>query len=908
MIELSDLLNTTNGQLHGPAFVTHFADFAFDTRTLGGQSADPGPLFVAIKTETGDGHDFIEQAWQRGAAGILCEQAPARPLPITCVMVPDTRQALLAYASAICRQHPLEVIAVTGSSGKTTAKELIAAALTGGNPDAADSPVFRNPGSFNGRFGLPIALGRVQPWQRLAVLELAADEFGEIELLAQVVRPQVGLITAIHESHLDVFGTLDTIAQEKGALLSALPADGLALLNADDARVLALAARSAARVLTVGTSVAADVHATVRVATPIAAAVPTGVGGPNRPLAGEVNVTFSPAAHACLPGPLPAAIRLPVRLLGAHQLPLVLAALTIGLFYGRPLDSVVAALAAMEPLPGRLRPLPGLASSTLLDDSANANPASTQAALQTLAGVAGPRWAILGDIGDLGEREVEAHRRLGAQAAGVVQQLIAISDRSRHLAEAAAEAGLPAAAIFHTYSKPEAARHVQTMLAALSAQPDAPRPVILIKGGRAMRLEEVAASLLAPEAAPHAAALLVRQDAGWRQVRLARPDRPTWLEVDLDAIAGNLGILQQIVGPQVGICAVLKADGYGHGAVRVARTVLNNGARLLAVACLAEAITLRRAGIAAPILILGYTPPWQAREVVLNQVTPTVFDLDFAQALQRAVAALGAGRTLSSRLGSTLSAAAPGFPLHLKVDTGMARLGLTPDAVMPFVEVLRSLPDLFVEGIFTHFATADSADQTYLRWQLDRFQTLLDQLTTMGRRPPFAHAANSAATLALPASHLDLVRPGIALYGLQPGADVPLPAGMRPALHWKSTVAQVKRLPPGAFVSYGAAYQTEREQTIAVAPVGYADGFRRAPFTWPPVLVRGQRAPIVGRVTMDQTMLDVTHIPGVRAGDEVVLIGRQGAQEVTVDDVAGALGTINYEVVSEILARVPRVV
>ncbi len=898
MIELSDLLTATNGQLHGPPFATRFSDFAFDTRTLGGQSADPGPLFVAIKTETGDGHDFIEQAWQRGAAGILCEQAPASPLPITCVIVPDTRQALLAYASAICRQHPLEVIAVTGSSGKTTAKELIAAALTGGNPDAADSPVFRNPGSFNGRFGLPIALGRVQPWQRLAVLELAADEFGEIELLAQVVRPRVGLITAIHESHLDVFGALDAIAQEKGALLSALPANGLALLNADDARVLALAARSAAPVLTVGTSAAADVRAAVRVTTPIAAAAPTG----------EVNVTFSPAAHARLPGALPAAVRLPVRLLGAHQLPLALAALTVGLLYGRSLDSVLAALAAVEPLPGRLRPLPGLSGSTLLDDSANASPASMQAALATLASAPGPRWAILGDIGDLGEREVEAHRRLGAQAAGVVQQLIAVGDRARHLAEAAAEAGLPTAAIFHTYSKSEAVRHMQTQLAALSAQPDAPRPVILIKGGRAMRLEEVTASLLAPAAAPQAAALLVRQDAGWRQVRLARPDRPTWLEVDLEAIAGNLGILQKIVGPQVGICAVLKADGYGHGAVRVARTVLNNGARALAVACLAEAITLRRAGIAAPILILGYTPPWQAREVVLNQVTPTVFDFDFAQALQRAVAALGAGRALSSRMGSTLSPAAPGFPLHVKVDTGMARLGLTPDAVMPFVESLRSLPDLFVEGIFTHFATADSADQTYLRWQLNRFLVVLEQLAAQGQRPPFAHAANSAATLVLPASHLDLVRTGIALYGLQPGPETPLPPGIKPALRWKSTIAQIKRLPPGAFVSYGNTYQTDREQTIAVVPVGYADGFRRAPFTWPPVLVRGQRAPIVGRVTMDQTMLDVTHIAGVRAGDEVVLIGRQGEQEVSVDDVAAALGTINYEVVSEILARVPRVV
>ena len=900
MIELSTLLDATRGQLHGPAVAVRFAEFAFDTRTLGAEPSEPGPLFVAVKTETGDGHDFIEQAVQRGAAGILCEQAPPGPLPITCLCVPDTRQALLAYASAICRQRPLEVIAVTGSSGKTTAKELIAAALTAGNPNAADSPVFRNPGSFNGRFGLPIALGRLQPWQRLAVLELAADEFGEIELLAQIVRPRVGLITAIHESHLDVFGALDAIAHEKGALLSALPADGLALLNADDPRVLALAPRSAAPVLTMGVSRAADVRATVRAATPIVAGAAAS--------AGEVRVTFSPTARAHLPGPLPAAIRLSVRLLGVHQLPLLLAALSVALFYGQPLPLVRAALAASEPLPGRLRPLPGLAGATLLDDSATASPASMQAALQTLAGVSQPRWAILGDIVDLGEREIEAHHRLGVQAAGVVEQLIAIGDRARHLADAAAEAGLPAARIFHTYSKTEATRHVQALLAARSARSEAQPPVILIKGGRALRLEEVTASLLAPTAAAQAASLLVRQDAGWRQVRLARPDRPTWLEVDLEAIAGNLGILQAVVGPQVGICAVLKADGYGHGAVRVARTVLNNGARLLAVACLAEAITLRRAGIAAPILILGYTPPWQARDVVLNQVTPTVFDLDFAQALQRAVSALGQGRAAAGRQGSSLSAAASGFALHIKVDTGMARLGLAPEAVMPFVEAVHGLPDLFVEGIFTHFATADSADQRYLRWQLGRFQAVLEQLAANGRRPPFAHTANSAATLTLPASHFDLVRTGIALYGLQPGPEVPLPPGMKPALCWKSTVAQVKRLPQGAFVSYGNTYQTDREQSIAVVPVGYADGFRRAPFTWPPVLVRGQRAPIVGRVTMDQTMLDVTDIPGVRAGDEVVLIGRQGAHAVTVDDVAAALGAINYEVVSEILARVPRVV
>jgi alanine racemase len=405
-------------------------------------------------------------------------------------------------------------------------------------------------------------------------------------------------------------------------------------------------------------------------------------------------------------------------------------------------------------------------------------------------------------------------------------------------------------------------------------------------------MERIVAGLLAePE---RAGELLVRQSPGWLQVRPLTQDRPTWLEVDLEALAGNVRRAQEIVGPEVAICAVLKADGYGHGAESIARTALNNGARMLAVACLAEAIALRRAAIDAPILVLGYTPAWQARDTVRHDVTATVYDLDVARALSRAAADM-------NRLAR----------VHVKVDTGMARLGLLPDEAMPFVQELALLPGLVVEGIFTHFSVADSADpqhQAHTLAQLAAFQRVLAELRGLGIAVPIVHAANSAAMLSWPASRFDMVRLGIALYGLAPSSDVPLPAGFRPVLSWKTQVAQVKTLPPGAPVSYGNTYITSRETRMAVAPVGYADGFRRAPAHWGHVLVRGQPAPIVGRVTMDQTMLDVTDIPGVRQGDEVVLIGRQGDAEITVEQVAERLGTISYEVVAEILARVPRVV
>jgi alanine racemase len=273
---------------------------------------------------------------------------------------------------------------------------------------------------------------------------------------------------------------------------------------------------------------------------------------------------------------------------------------------------------------------------------------------------------------------------------------------------------------------------------------------------------------------------------------------------------------------------VLKADGYGHGAIRVARTAINNGAQMLGVACLSEGVALRRAGIRAPILILGYTPAWQARETVLNEITATVFDLDTVRAFSRA----------ASEVGGTAR-------VHVKVDTGMGRLGLLPDDVLSFLQHAFALPDLVVEGIFTHFSVSDQADKTYTYQQLQHFQVVLERARQAGQRFSIVHASNSAAILSIPEARFNMVRLGIALYGLAPSVETPLPEGFRLALSFMTRVAQLKTLPPGSFVSYGNTYQTKGQERIAVIPVGYADGFRRAPAHWGYVLVRGQRAPIV---------------------------------------------------------------
>jgi Alr-MurF fusion protein len=365
----------------------------------------------------------------------------------------------------------------------------------------------------------------------------------------------------------------------------------------------------------------------------------------------------------------------------------------------------------------------------------------------------------------------------------------------------------------------------------------------------------------------------------------------TWVEVDLAAIQNNLRQMKALTHTRM--MAVVKANAYGHGAVEVARAAASAGADWLGVARAPEGLALRAAGLTLPILVLGYTLPDSAAEVLGADLTLTVFDIEAAKMYAAAARALGRR-----------------VHVHVKVDTGMGRLGVPPEDAVEFVRTMRALEDVEVDGVFTHFAGADLADQSSARRQLAKFETVLAALDGSGPRAQGAllvHAANSAAALTLPAARFDVVRMGIALYGLHPSDAVPCPPGFVPALTWKAIVTQVKTLPPGHGISYGSEYVTAKTETIAVIPIGYADGFRRIPQNVNEVLIHGQRAPMRGRVCMDQIIAGVSHIPGVRAGDEVVLVGKQGGETMSADEVARRWGTINYDVTSGIMARVARV-
>ncbi len=365
--------------------------------------------------------------------------------------------------------------------------------------------------------------------------------------------------------------------------------------------------------------------------------------------------------------------------------------------------------------------------------------------------------------------------------------------------------------------------------------------------------------------------------------------RDTRAVIDLSAVADSIRGIRGLVGDAVEVMAVVKADGYGHGALRVARTALANGATRLGVAYVQEAVELREAGVSAPLLILGIAPPEAVRPVLEYDLAQSVCETETPRALSAKASADRPAR------------------LHVKVDTGMGRIGVIPEDTPDYVAFLQKLPHVIIEGIFTHFPKSDETDPAFTNRQIETFTGLLRELSSRGIEIPLRHMANSGGVLAFRASYLNLVRPGIMIYGLYPSREVARTIPLRPAMALVTKIRFLKRVPPGTPISYGGTYVTKSETAVATLPVGYADGYRRLLSNRYDVLVRGVRAPVIGRVCMDMTMIDVTHVSGARVGDDVVLMGRQGDQEISIDDMADSLSTINYEITCLVGKRVPRV-
>lgn len=359
-----------------------------------------------------------------------------------------------------------------------------------------------------------------------------------------------------------------------------------------------------------------------------------------------------------------------------------------------------------------------------------------------------------------------------------------------------------------------------------------------------------------------------------------------WLEVDLNAIEHNAHFLRQFTGVQ--IMAVVKANGYGHGAIATARSVIRGGVTWFGVARIEEALELRAAKITQPILVLGYTPFEKYQLAIENDISLTIWS---QEQLEYASQIAEAARQMAK--------------VHLKVDTGMSRLGIQVEQATKLAEQILKHPQIEFEGLFTHFAKADEIDTSATDEQEASFHKVVENIQAAGIRPKYIHTANSAALLTRPSSYYDMVRPGILIYGLQPSNTCPAPAAIHPALSWKSVISQIKNLPAGRGVSYGYDYITSRTERIGTVPVGYADGYRR--YGDNIVIVGGVRVPVIGRVCMDQIMIQLDNASEAREGDEVILLGRQGREIISAEEVGSRWHTNNYDVICGIGQRVPRI-
>lgn len=372
----------------------------------------------------------------------------------------------------------------------------------------------------------------------------------------------------------------------------------------------------------------------------------------------------------------------------------------------------------------------------------------------------------------------------------------------------------------------------------------------------------------------------------------------TWAEVDPQAIIHNIRAFRNLIGSNVLLAPSVKANAYGHGIIEVSKLSLSAGADWLCINALFEAEILRKAGILAPIYIMGY-----------------VLEKDFEDALRLDCRLVAYNKDTVKKLAKAAQKLKRKAKIHIKLETGNNRQGIPMAEIIDFVSFVRKFPEIEIEGLATHFANIeDTTDNSYAKFQLENFRIALDQLRAYGLPIKIPHCANSAATILFPETHFGMVRPGIAIYGLWPSQEVKqvasekkIPLNLRPALSWKTRIAQIKKVAKGDFIGYGCTYQTKRDTRLAILPIGYYDGYDRGFSNRSSVLIHGKRAKLLGRVCMNITMVDVTDIPEATREDTVTLLGKDGAEEITADYLADLIGSINYEITTRINENIPRI-
>lgn len=780
-----------------------------------------GELFVALAGPRFDAGVFVEEAWENGASCVIVQKSHASatlspPDGAALIRVDDSLRALQSLAAAVRDAYSGRVVAITGSNGKTTVKELLRSALG----DALR--VYASPLSWNSQVGVAMTLLQLDMDADVALIECGISKPGEMARLAAMVRPELGVFVNVGDAHRDTLVDAQRTAREKATLFAGQPRIPVFVPANEQLAVEALRE--------VGASVAM-------------------IGAAPQTTLWEDDATALQVGdfRAEIP-PTPVGLRPDVEL-----------AVAVAASLGVASAQVSRGLRHWAPAPMRLEMTVTPQGVFVLNDAYSADPESFDVALRSLnaASQEGRAFAVVGPLAQLGLSRARAHARVGrACAAEALEGLVLVGEAAADIGHAAIEAGLPADRVHAVSDATEAALFLEARLQRGDR--------VLVKASRPERLERVVALLF--------------QAFG-----------PTVAHIDLEALAKNLDRMRARIGSDVAVMPVVKSFGYGLDSVRLGRLFVQHGAEALAVAYADEGMLLRARGVKVPILVQNALPH-ELDKIVAAGLSAEVAEVETVKGL----AEVAARRDVIARV-------------HLKVDTGMGRSGLTHDAAMNTVRAIAQEPRIELEGIMTHLASSDEpSEDAFTRAQLARFADFVAAARAEGLEPRWVHAANTAGAVRFPEARLSMVRAGIGLLGY---AELDEPQLFQPVMRLTTRVIGAKWMQPGEPVGYGSTWRVPdgKPRRIAVVAVGYNDGYPRHLSNKGWMSIAGVRCPVVGRVCMDVTMLDTTDVPGpVNPGDIVVVYGG-GLGEPTLREMAARADTIGYELLTRISPRVRRI-
>jgi alanine racemase len=798
----TEFAEIVSGEVVGAPSGNPITSVAIDSR-----SAHEGTAFFALRGTRSDGHRFVSEALGEGAEVAVVESSRAAELSGSIVAVEDPLRALQKLAGWWRGRFQSDVIAITGSYGKTSVKECLAHILS------SFAPTYQSPGSFNSQIGVPLSILRAPLENRYSVLEVGISEPGEMRPLAEVVRPSYGIMTTIGPAHISAFGSERAIFEEKMRLFQSVQAEGWVLLPRDLEDLEERIPQLACRVYRVGTSAALPLV--------------TGLGS------------------ACLSVQFPSGgtYEVPLGRDSVHFAANVETALTAAYLLGATAEQIIDALKTYRPVATRLETWRSSSGVTVISNTHGGDLLSIQAALDHMQAVAAPSARKFFVYEANREEPLELLDRR-AVASGV-DELIVVGSRDR-------EWGVCVSSVAEARER----------LASKLRWGD----VIVVHSGSKSGIDAVASELIGAIA-------------------------PNRLYVDLQAIKENISRFKRHVGPRTRILAMVKALAYGTEVSHLAAAVQEMGVSGFGVSTPDEGIALRKAGVEGEILVM-LTTPSEAEKVVEHGLTPVVYSRDILEPLARA----------ASQAGKVID-------VHLEVDTGMGRTGVFPESAVEVAQAISSSGSLRLAGVMTHFASADEeAKDAVSRTQIDAFARTNRLLEESGFTDILRHAAATSATARFPDAHFDMVRIGIGLYGVYPSEAVRHALPLVPAVSLVSRISRVQGFRKGSRIGYGGTYEVSRDDFRgAIVPIGYHDGMPWTSSNHGITLINGKEAAIVGRVSMDSMVVDVSDIPDAQQGVDVLIFGSHQGYELPVERVASLAGTMSYEMLARVGPRVQRI-